>query len=118
MPVTGATSIIALLSAAGIPPLAGFWSKLLIVVALWSTGHYAYAAIAVVAGVVTLAYFLMMQRKVFFGKLAVGLENIKEAGPAILVASIALAVITIGVGVFFPVMLNNFILPARELLIR
>ena len=35
MPVTGATAAVASLSIAGLPPLAGFWSKLLIVIALW-----------------------------------------------------------------------------------
>ncbi len=118
MPVTSTTSVIGLLSTCGIPPLAGFWSKLLIIIALWQSAHYAYAAIAVLASVVTLAYFLMMQRKVFFGKLAAGLENIKEAGFGISLASIVLAVITIGAGLFFPLLLNNFILPVTEILIR
>ncbi len=80
MPVTNATSLIAFLSTAGVPPLAGFWSKLIIVIALWQNGLYAYATIAVLASVLTLAYLLMMQRKVFFGKLAEGLTNVKEAG--------------------------------------
>ena len=35
MPVTGTTSVIAFLSTAGVPPLSGFWSKLLIIVGLW-----------------------------------------------------------------------------------
>jgi len=72
MPVTNATSLIAFLSTAGVPPLAGFWSKLIIVIALWQNGLHAYASIAVLASVLTLAYLLMMQRKVFFGKLAGG----------------------------------------------
>jgi len=36
MPWTSWTSVIALLSTAGIPPLSGFWSKLLIIIALWA----------------------------------------------------------------------------------
>ena len=39
MPVTSTTSVIATLSAAGVPPLAGFWSKLIIILALWDAGH-------------------------------------------------------------------------------
>jgi len=102
MPITGITSIVSSLSAAGIPPLAGFWSKLLIIVALWSGGHYSYAVIAVVAGVVTLAYFLMMQRKVFFGKLNEEFSGVKEAGWALTLPAIILTAITIGVGLIFP----------------
>ncbi|MGA2642696.1 MAG: proton-conducting transporter membrane subunit, partial [Spirochaetia bacterium] len=47
MPVTGGTSAVATLSIAGLPPLAGFWSKLLIVIALWKGGQVVFAVIAV-----------------------------------------------------------------------
>ncbi len=118
MPVTGATSVIALLSTCGIPPLAGFWSKIIIVIALWQASHYMYAALAILASVITLAYFLSMQRRVFFGKLKAGLENLKEPDRGVLAVSIALAAITIGVGIFFPFVFNTFISPVKEILIR
>ncbi len=101
MPVTSVTSVVSWLSASGIPPFAGFWSKLLIVVALWATGHYAYAAIAVVASVLTLAYFLFMQRKVFQGELKVEFEKVSEA-KGLLVPACLLAAITVGLGLAFP----------------
>jgi len=102
MPVTGATSAIAALSTAGIPPLSGFWSKLIIILALWNSGKFAYAAIALLASILTLAYFLTLQRKVFFGKIAHGLENIKEVGAGLIVPQVILAVLIIGVGLIFP----------------
>jgi multicomponent Na+:H+ antiporter subunit D len=111
MPVTNATSLIAFLSTAGVPPLAGFWSKLLIVIALWQSGFYTYAYIAVIASVLTLAYLLIMQRKVFFGKLADGLQNVREAGFGINLAASILAIITIVVGVLFPFIFNSVIMP-------
>jgi proton-translocating NADH-quinone oxidoreductase chain N len=111
MPVTNATSMIAFLSTAGVPPLAGFWSKLLIVIALWQSGFYTYASIAVIASVLTLAYLLIMQRKVFFGKLADGLQNVCEAGFGINLAASILAIITIVVGVLFPFIFNSVIMP-------
>ena len=116
MPVTGATSVIAFLSTSGIPPLAGFWSKLMIIVALWMSSNYAYAVIAVAASALTLAYFLSMQRRVFFGKVAEGLENIKEAPGGLVFVSIALAAITIGVGLAFPVFYTQLIEPIKELI--
>lgn len=109
MPVTGATSLVGFLSTSGIPPLAGFWSKLMIIIALWFSGHYAYAVIAVLASVLTLAYLLTMQRKVFFGKLASGFENIKEVNLGFAAVAIVLALLTIGVGVFFPVIFNVYL---------
>jgi multicomponent Na+:H+ antiporter subunit D len=116
MPVTGTTSVVALLSTAGIPPLSGFWSKIIIVIALWQSQHHGYAMIAILASILTLAYFLSMQRRVFFGKLIEELKHIKEAKAGILIPAVVLALITIGVGVLFPLVLNTFILPISSLL--
>ena len=102
MPVTGGTSVVAFLSTSGIPPLSGFWSKLLIVVALWQAGYEVYAIIAVLSSLLTLGYFLILQRNVFFGKIREGLENIKEAKPGLVVTSLILSAITICVGILFP----------------
>ena len=116
MPITNATSLIAFLSTAGVPPLAGFWSKLIIVIALWQNGLHTYATIAVLASVLTLAYLLMMQRKVFFGKLANGLSGVKEAGWGITLSATILAAITVGVGVLFPWMFNSVLMPISSFL--
>ncbi|MDD2706509.1 MAG: proton-conducting transporter membrane subunit [Verrucomicrobiae bacterium] len=114
MPVTGFASVVALLSTAGVPPLAGFWSKLVIIVALYKSGHPVYAAVAVLASLLTLAYFLSMQRRVFFGKLREGLEGVKEAGWYVLVPTLALTLITMGVGVLIPWMFGSFVLPMEK----
>lgn len=106
MPVTAATSIIASLSAAGIPPLAGFWSKLLIVMALWMAGFKVYAAIAVIASVITLAYLLRAQRDVFGGPVREEFAQVKEAGAGILFPVCVLTAITVGLGLAFPFLLK------------
>jgi multicomponent Na+:H+ antiporter subunit D len=116
MPVTGGTSIVAMLSISGIPPLSGFWSKLIIIIALWQTGHYVYAVAAVIASVITLAYFLSLQRRVFFGKIAQGLENVKEAKTGLILPALSLALITVLIGLFFHVVLNKLIIPAGYIL--
>ena len=102
MPVTAGTTAVATLSIAGLPPLAGFWSKLLIVLALWSAKEYAFAAVAILASLVTLAYFLSLQRKVFFGKPQDKWAAVRETSPGMLVPVVALALITIALGVAFP----------------
>ena len=116
MPVTGTTTLVALLSTVGIPPFSGFWSKLIIIIALWQSACYFSAIVAVVASVITLAYFLSMQRRVFFGKLRGGFENLTEAKLGNVVPAVILALITIGVGVCFPYILNTFILPIKDIL--
>lgn len=102
MPVTGVSSVLSFLSTAGIPPLSGFWSKVLIIVAVWQAGFHGMAAVALMASILTLAYFLILQRKVFFGKVAQGLEKVTECKKGIAWSAVILSVITVGMGVLFP----------------
>ena len=102
MPVTAGTTAVATLSIAGLPPLAGFWSKLLIVMALWNAKEYAFAAVAILASLVTLAYFLSLQRRVFFGKTLPEWAAVRETGAGLLVPAVALAAITVVLGIGFP----------------
>ncbi len=118
MPVTGVTSIIGFFSAAGIPPLAGFWSKVMIIIALWQAGHQTASVVAVLVGVLTLAYFLSMQRRVFFGRLREGLGEIREARMSILVPAVSLALITVAAGLFFKPVFSKIIMPVGEMLVK
>jgi proton-translocating NADH-quinone oxidoreductase chain N len=115
MPYSNASSLIATLSTAGIPPTAGFWSKLLIIIALWQHGNYAIAAIAILTSVITLAYLLSIQRRVFFGILPDELKDIKEAGVWIVLASAGLAAIIIVTGLIFPFLFNSFLMPINNI---
>lgn len=102
MPVTGTASVVAGLSMAGVPPFSGFWSKLLIVIALWASGHYTYAVIAILASILTLGYALSMQRRIFFGKVAEGLENTREVDFGLLLPQVILVAIIVAVGLVSP----------------
>ena len=106
LPVTGISSILAFLSAAGIPPLSGFWSKLLIIIAAWLCGWQFGAAIALLASIVTLAYFLRLQRFVFFGKSKPEFADIKETSVGNKWAAIILAAFTVAFGFIIPVILS------------
>ncbi len=110
MPLTALTCAVGSLSTAGIPPLAGFWSKLIIIIALWMSGNRAYAVIAVLASLITLAYFLYLQRNVFFGKAKEGVGAVEEAEFVILLPAIVFAVMTLAVGAAFPWLWNTLIL--------
>jgi proton-translocating NADH-quinone oxidoreductase chain N len=102
MPVTAMTMLIGSLSTAGLPPLAGFWSKLAVIMALWFAGQHVYALIAVLASVLTLAYFLLLQRKLFFNKVAPEQSGVQEAGALLLSPAVGLSVITVGLGLALP----------------
>jgi multicomponent Na+:H+ antiporter subunit D len=116
MPVTSVTSVIVILSTAGIPPLSGFWSKVMIVVAAWQAGFQWSAGIAILASLLTLSYFLVMQRKVFFGKVAPSCAEVKEAGGWALLPVVLLAATTVALGVGFPWLFETFLLPVRSFL--
>lgn len=111
LPVTSLSSLIGSLSAAGVPPFCGFWSKLIIIVALWVSGKFVYAAIALIASVLTLAYFLSFQRMVFFIKGQNISEDKESVGFGIKFSEILLSIITIGGGIAFPFIFNKWLLP-------
>ncbi len=115
MPATSTTSVIGLLSTAGIPPFSGFWSKLLMVVALWQAQHYGYAVLAAMLSVITLAYLLTMHRRVFFGKTAESLLQIREAPIGVVLPAVVLALVTLAVGLLFPWIYNTFLCPVGGL---
>ena len=68
MPVTSGTSMIASLSVAGLPPFNGFFSKLIIIIAAVQSQNIVYAIIAVIGSLLTLAYFMKVQRYGFNGE--------------------------------------------------
>ena len=102
MPWTSWTSVIALLSTAGVPPLSGFWSKLLIILALWESGFKTYAVLALLFSIVTLAYFMMMQKKVFFGKKPAEAGAAPEVSPQLLAPAVLMSAIIVAAGLLFP----------------
>jgi len=111
MPITSWTSVIAFLSAAAIPPLGGFWSKLLSVIALWQAGNIPVAIAAIFTGLLTMVYFLLFQRKVFFGKPVARQAPVVEAPFCMTAPAILLSAITLGVGILFPLTFGTIILP-------
>jgi multicomponent Na+:H+ antiporter subunit D len=54
----------------------------------------------------TLAYFLILQRKVFFGITSAEYENTKEANFGFTCSALILSIITVLVGIGFPFILS------------
>lgn len=111
MPATSAFTLTAMLSTAGIPPFSGFWSKLIIVMALWQAGFFTLSAVAIFASVMSLAYCLRIYRSVFWGNAEGDMKKIKEVPFGMLLPSGIFAAVIIAVGLWFPLVYNSFIEP-------
>jgi len=123
MPVTGLTSLVASMSIAGIPPLNGFWSKLIIIIAAFSSGHYFAGGIAALVSFLTLASFLKVQRYAFWGEYIPGNDTassrpVKESPLSMTAPMAALALICIALGIFYPQVRRIFIEPAASTIVN
>jgi multicomponent Na+:H+ antiporter subunit D len=107
MPVTGVSSVLGLLSMAGIPPLSGFWSKLVIVMAVWQVSP-GLAIAALCLSALTLTYFLILQKKVFFGTVAPNLQDVKECGISMQFVQVLLSAVNVLAGILFPILFVFF----------
>jgi multicomponent Na+:H+ antiporter subunit D len=116
MPLTAATSAVGSLSIAGVPPLNGFWSKLLIIIALVQARMYLLAVLAVTGSVITLWYYLVLQHQAFFGKLNEAWKAVKEAPFWMSAATVLLALLCIVVGLAFPFVIHSWLQPAADAL--
>jgi multicomponent Na+:H+ antiporter subunit D len=95
MPVTGTTGLLGSMSIAGIPPFGGFWSKLLIIIALVQAGKTGYAFWAVLISILTLAMYTKVIRYAFFGKLREKWRGIKEVPFFMKLSMVTLALICV-----------------------
>ncbi len=119
MPVTGATSLVASMSIAGIPPFNGFWSKLIIVLACIQAGYVGMAACAVFVSLMTLASFLKVQKYAFFEELKDRFADIKPAPLMMAISMIVLAIACAAMSFFVITGLEEPLLigPAMEALL-
>jgi len=102
MPVTSGCLRIASLSIAGVPPFNGFWSKLIIVVAVIQAGHDWLAAMTVLVSFMTLLSFVKVQRYALDGEPSSAVQTAREVPLAMRVGMILLAIVCIGAGVLLP----------------
>lgn len=117
MPVTGTTSFIGSMSIAGIPPFSGFWSKLFIILAAIQAQRYGFATWAAAVSVLTLAAFMRLQRRAFFGEPHEAYESAKEVPGTMQASMIGLAVLCIVMGfLWLPQARDAFLMPAARVL--
>src|SRR5271167_347230 len=103
-PTESILMLVFLLSLAGIPPLAGFWGKYFIFLALIQTGHYALAAVAVLYAVVGLYYYMRIANSVLMRQ-PIDPEPV-HTGPGMRLALTITAAGTVIIGLFPNLMIN------------
>jgi multicomponent Na+:H+ antiporter subunit D len=101
-PATSVGLVGACLSISGIPPFNGFWSKLLILIALVSAGQIAVAVIAAGAALMTLVTFVKVQRKAVFGALPARLTAAREVPASMYLPVLGLVVLCLLSGLLWP----------------
>jgi NADH:ubiquinone oxidoreductase subunit 5 (subunit L)/multisubunit Na+/H+ antiporter MnhA subunit len=104
MPFTFAAALVAIIAMSGLPPLAGFGGKWLLLSAMMEKGWYGPAAVTLLATFVGFLYMARFIRAIFFGPRAVQGDAVREAPMALLVPQYVL-ITGILVMSFFPKLL-------------
>ncbi|MBI3329585.1 MAG: NADH-quinone oxidoreductase subunit L [Nitrospinae bacterium] len=98
LPITRWVFVIGALAIAGIPPLAGFWSKDEILAQAFNTGHYLLWFIGVVGAVMTAFYMFRLILLTFFGESRVSPEamhHLHESPAVMTVPLVILAALSV-----------------------
>lgn len=118
MPVTTWSHILASFSMAGLPPFAGFFSKLFIIIGAISARMYWLAFLAALFSAVTLGYLTKVVNRAFFAKKDEQLTQTREAPALMVLAMLLLVGLTVVAGVGFKGVLNHLVGPAAKVLLN
>lgn len=104
MPITAFTLTVAFLALAGVPPLSGFWSKLLLFLSVVN-GPYGWLAVAgILNSAFSLGYYAWVVKRMFIDE-GESTERVHEPLTFVLIFAVAVGLI-IGVGLFPQVAIN------------
>ncbi|MFC1898383.1 complex I subunit 5 family protein [Candidatus Cloacimonadota bacterium] len=121
MPVTSGTSMIGSLAISGIPPFNGFFSKLIIIIAAIQAKYYTLAFLAVLVSIITIGYFMKLQKFTFFNKDKKIWDKmkIKEVPFSMALSMILLAALCLGLSLLaIPQFRDMFLQPAVNSLVE
>jgi NADH:ubiquinone oxidoreductase subunit 4 (subunit M) len=116
MPITATLTLLGFFAIGGVPPTVGFMSKFMIFAGVFdsalthTTAQLVVAIVAIIMTVLTVGYSLWTVRRIFFGPLAEGMEDVKEAPMLMLIPMIVLAVTALVLGVY-PKLVLDYLLP-------
>ncbi len=109
-PIEATAFLLGGLAVSGVPPLNGFWSKLLIYIGLYESGMYLPLAIAIGTSLLFLAIYLRAFKLIFLGR---GTPRTAGIPKLMLAPVVALCVLTLLIGIF-PGMPLDFTQKAAE----
>ena len=116
MPITTVTFLVAAFSMIGIPPTAGFFSKVYLVMGALASKQWVFVGIILLSSLLNLAYFINIVKHMFFssqegaGRTMTGLRR-DEAPLSMLVPMVVMTVAIIALGVFNGEIVSNLIGP-------
>jgi len=113
MPITTVAALCGALSIAGTPPFGGFASEWMIFAGAFQAEYMLLGALAIIATIITVGYYLRMIKKVFFGTSPRSLGKVKEAPIYMLIPLSILTFFTIIYGIF-PHIPMEVLYPAAE----
>ena len=108
--------IIGLLAVAGMPPLNGFASKLLIYESTFQINPIL-AIVAILCSILLLAVFVKVFFSAFMGPALPKYKNVKEVPKSMLVSMGIIACMIVFIGLFPEFILNNVVEPATNALL-
>jgi len=117
LPVTGFSSFLGSMGISGVPPLGGFWSKLIIIIAAIAAGQFGFALVAVLVSILTLIYYMKFQTFAFFGQLNEAWAGIKEVPFIMKFPMVILAIICVASGLLLIPQFKFFIQSAANILL-
>ncbi len=117
MPLTSFCCRVGALSIAGIPPFNGFFSKLIIIVALALAGYPLLSALAVLVAVMTLLMYVKVQRYALEGIPAGRAAAAREAPLLMNASMLILAAVCIGGGLAMVLLRHGLFDPAGNVLL-
>ena len=121
LPITSRTSLVGSLAISGIPPFNGFFSKLIIIIAAIQAQYYVLAFLAVAVSVITIAYFMKLQKYTFYNNddSKWKKEKIKEVPFSMSFSMILLSILCLVMSLLIiPEVRSIFLQPAVDVLIN
>ncbi|MEM3127540.1 MAG: NADH-quinone oxidoreductase subunit M [Nitrososphaerales archaeon] len=120
LPITAVTGMIGALAIMGIPPTNGFMAEWMLffgalqtALAEGSLARIVIFGLAMATTVLTAAYILWMIKRIFFGKMPEGMEKVREGSFYMTAPMMALAVLTIVIGIY-PDIFTSTIVPFMQ----